>query len=192
MSVKLPSHGTGRCRLYLASPSLYFDANFIARSHTISLATNDPGDGGFQLYSKAKAGKAAVLPDSISFAEGSVIPLALDTAAVGLLTDTSEGGLGLSYPSFEPAATDKTIFVWGGSSSVGTLVTQLAVASGARVVTTASQHNFDFCKKNGASEVSRSDRQVFDSKDCLLTNSVRSSTIKRQMLWINASPLYKG
>lgn len=177
--------------MHLAFLSRYFDANFVARSHTISLATNDPGDGGFQLYSKAKAGKAAVLPDSISFAEGSVIPLALDTAAVGLLTDTSEGGLGLSYPSLKPAPTDKTIFVWGGSSSVGTLVTQLAVASGARVVTTASQHNFEFCKKNGASEVSKSVRQVFGSRDCLLTNFVRSLTIRLQMLWISASLLYK-
>lgn len=118
------------------------------------MQSSNAAEGGFQLYSSAKADKSAIIPQSVSFAEGSVIPLALDTAAVGLYTSASDGGLGLPYPSLKPSSSGKTIFVWGGSSSVGALTIQLAVASGAKVVTTASKHNFEFCKKCGASEVS--------------------------------------
>jgi NADPH:quinone reductase-like Zn-dependent oxidoreductase len=75
-----------------------------------------------------------------------VIPLALDTAAVGLYS-SGDAGFGLSLPSLSPKPSGKTIVVWGGSSSVGALAIQLAVASGAKVVTTASSHNFDFVKK---------------------------------------------
>lgn len=106
-----------------------------------------------KLLGQAKAAKSAIIPSSVSFAQGSVLPLALDTAAVGLYTATSEGGLGLPLPSLNPSSSGKTIFVWGGSSSVGALVIQLAVASGAKVVATASKHNFDLLKSWGASEV---------------------------------------
>ena len=112
-------------------------------------------DGGFALYTSAQAGTTAVLPASISFNEGSVLPLAFDTAAVGLYS-TGEGFLGLPHPSAKPSSAGKTLIVYGGSSSVGALVIQLAVASGLKVVATASPHNFDFCKKCGASEVRRS------------------------------------
>ena len=122
-------------------------------SHGVSLVTGDTRDGGFALYSSAPAATTANLPDSISFNEGSVLPLAFDTAAVGLYS-IGEGFLGLPHPSAKPSSTGKTLVVWGGSSSVGAITIQLAVASGLKVVTTASKHNFDFVKKCGASEVS--------------------------------------
>jgi NADPH:quinone reductase-like Zn-dependent oxidoreductase len=89
------------------------------------------------------------LPSKISFAEGSVLPLAIDTALVGLIGHDGQG-LGLPLPSLNPKPIGKTIVVWGGSSSVGALAIQLAAAAGARVITTASSHNFDFVKKAGA------------------------------------------
>lgn len=119
----------------------------------VSLLTSKPEDGGFQLYSAAVAGKSAQLPSNVSFNEGAVIPLALDTAAVGLYSAAQDGFLGLPLPSFDAPAANKTIVVWGGSSSVGAFAIQLAVASGAKVVAVASSHNFDFCKRLGASEV---------------------------------------
>ena len=109
--------------------------------------------GGFQNYTSVQAAKASKIPSGTSFASASVIPLALDTAAVGLYTSTEKGGLGLEYPSLDPKDSGKVVFIWGGSSSVGAIATQLSVASGAKVVTTASEHNFGFCKANGASEV---------------------------------------
>ncbi len=113
-------------------------------------------DGGFQLYSAAIAAKTVKLPDSVSFAQGSVIPLALDTAAVGLYSKVADGFLGLPLPSLNPTSSGKTIVLWGGSTSVGCMAIQLAVASGAKVVAIASEHNHKLCKDLGASEVSSS------------------------------------
>ena len=121
------------------------------------MASNDTKYGAFQLYSVASANTTAKLPDLVTFAEGAVLPVAFDTALVGLSAPASEG-LGLPLPSLDPKSSGKTIVVWGGSSSVGALTIQLARASGVEVIATASKHNFDFCKKCGATE-------VFDYKD---------------------------
>lgn len=120
-------------------------------AHVVSLASQNNKHGGFQLYTAADAGTTAVLPKNISYAQGSVLPLAIDTALVGLVGQDGKG-LGLPLPSLEPKSSGKTIVVWGGSSSVGALAIQLAVAAGAKVVTTASSHNFDFVKNAGAAE----------------------------------------
>lgn len=122
-------------------------------AHLDNLSTQKVEHGGFALYCSAPAGTVATIPSKISYADASVLPLAFDTAAVGLYSPASEGFIGLPFPSANPPSSDKTIVLWGGSSSVGALVTQLAVASGVKVVATASEHNFDFCKKCGASEV---------------------------------------
>ena len=123
-------------------------------SHAISLLSQKPTDGGFALYTSAQAGVTGIIPSSTSFTEASVVPLAFDTAAVGLYLPADQGFLGLPFPSHNPSSSGKTIVVWGGSSSVGAVTIQLAVASGVKVIATASEHNFDFCKKIGATEVS--------------------------------------
>lgn len=81
-----------------------------------------------------------------------MLPLAVDTAAVGLYSEREKGFLGLASPSLNPTSSGKTILVWGGSSSVGTAVIQLAVASGAKVVAVASKHNHELVKSLGATE----------------------------------------
>lgn len=106
----------------------------------------------------------AILPDSITYAAGSVLPLAADTALVGLVSSSGKG-LGLPLPSLNPEPSGKTIVLWGASSSVGALVTQLAVAAGAKVIATASSHNFDFVKMCGATE-------VFDYKTSTVVDDV--------------------
>jgi threonine dehydrogenase-like Zn-dependent dehydrogenase len=78
--------------------------------------------------------------------------LAISTAGQGLYDKRESGFLGLPYPSLDPKPSNKTILVWGGSSSVGALTIQLAVASGVKVVAVASKHNHEFVKKLGASE----------------------------------------
>ncbi|KAF2716815.1 hypothetical protein K431DRAFT_170342 [Polychaeton citri CBS 116435] len=62
----------------------------------------------------------------------------------------------LVYPCLLLNRCHRTIVVWVGFSSDGVLATQLAVASGAKVVTTASEHIFDLCNMCGATEVRRS------------------------------------
>ncbi|KAI1613069.1 chaperonin 10-like protein [Exophiala viscosa] len=122
-------------------------------AHLDNLATQKVQHGGFALYCSAPAVTVATIPSDISYADASVLPTAFDTAAVGLYSPASEGFLGLPFPSANPPSSGKIIVVWGGSSSVGALAIQLAVASGVKVVAIAGGHNFDFCKKCGASEV---------------------------------------
>ncbi|KAF2165501.1 hypothetical protein M409DRAFT_24353 [Zasmidium cellare ATCC 36951] len=121
-------------------------------AHQLSLVTGKPEDGGFQLYARAAAVFTAKIPDSLSYTQASVLPLALDTAGHGLYDSREKGFIGLDYPSLTPKPSGKTILVWGGSSSVGALAIQLATASGAKVISVASKHNLDFLKSLGAVE----------------------------------------
>ncbi|KAE9380901.1 GroES-like protein [Stipitochalara longipes BDJ] len=121
-------------------------------AHVISLLSNKPQDGGFQLYAAAPTFSTAIIPSNISYVEATVLPLAVDTAAVGLYDSREKGFIGLSYPSLNPTSVGKTILVWGGSSSVGALAIQLAVASGAKVIAVASSHNHELVKGLGAIE----------------------------------------
>ena len=90
------------------------------------------------------------LPNNVSFEAGVVLPLSCDTAAAGLF---QKDHLDLPLPSTEPQPTGTTLFVWGGSSSVGCSVIQIARAAGYDVVTTASERNHEFCISLGASAV---------------------------------------
>lgn len=94
----------------------------------------------------------AELTNDISLERGVVLPLAISTASAGLY---QQGFLALPLPSFEIPwkRLGRTVLIWGGSSSVGSCAIQLAVASGAEVITTASSRNFQYCKQLGANEV---------------------------------------
>ena len=118
--------------------------------HTIALGTGNTQDAGFQLYSSVPAVLTAPIPDEMSFEDASVVPLSLSTAAVGLYQKFL---LALPHPSTNPKPSGSSILIWGGSSSVGSSVIQLAVASGLRVVSTASKHNFEYVKSLGAETV---------------------------------------
>lgn len=120
-------------------------------SHPLSLLSQRPSDGAFQHYTIISTVKATHIPQNLSYTQAAVIPLGLDTAIVGLLT-----GLDLPAPSLSgPIAsqTDKTIVVYGASSAVGANAVQLAAQIGVKVVAVASEHNFEFVKALGASQV---------------------------------------
>ena len=76
-----------------------------------------------------------------------MLPLAISTAAAALY---QKSHLGLPYPSKDSKPRNKTILIWGGSSSVGASAIQLARASGLTVFTTASSHNHPLVKTLGA------------------------------------------
>ncbi|KAI3393809.1 hypothetical protein diail_3585 [Diaporthe ilicicola] len=140
--------------------------------HALSLSSGSAAHGGFQLYPKLRAATVARIPDGTPFEHAAVLPLSVSTAAAGLyLSDT----LGLQLPKVPssssssssissssisgelrvlPGTAEKeTVLLWGGSSSVGSSVVQLAVASGYGVVATASPANYDYVKSLGASLV---------------------------------------
>lgn len=105
--------------------------------------------------------KAAILPDAIQFTQGVVAAFAIEAAVCALsvkqpgtaMPGVSTPALGLPYPSLESASSNKILIVYGGSSSVGSMTTQLATAAGIKVISIASERNFNLCKSCGAAEV---------------------------------------
>ncbi|GAM39132.1 hypothetical protein TCE0_034r10429 [Talaromyces pinophilus] len=129
--------------------------------HAINLVTGKPQNGAFALYTAVPADKAAILPDTIPFTQGVVTTFAIEAAVCALsvkqpgiaMPGVSTPALGLPYPSLESASSNKILIVYGGSSSVGSMTTQLATAAGIKVISIASERNFDLCKTCGATEV---------------------------------------
>ena len=118
--------------------------------HAVALLTGSTQDAAFQLYTSVPAALVSPIPDALSFEDASVVPLALSTAAAGLY---EKNLLALPHPRTTPTPSGDSILVWGASSSVGSCAVQLAVASGLRVVATASRRNFDYVKALGAETV---------------------------------------
>ncbi|KAF2439989.1 GroES-like protein [Karstenula rhodostoma CBS 690.94] len=121
-------------------------------AHAGSLSSNDSSRGAFQKYVVVSQDAVAELPHDIALEKGVVLPLGISTAAAGLY---QKDYLALPLPSIGGSreGLNRTLLIWGGSSSVGSCAIQLAVASGAEVFTTASGSNFDYVKKLGASKV---------------------------------------
>ncbi|CAG7953846.1 unnamed protein product [Penicillium salamii] len=117
-------------------------------AHCHGLVTRNPANSSFQLYPVVTEALAAPIPDSLSFEQAVVLPLAISTASAGLF---QKDYLNLPLPSSSKAEpTGQTILIWGGASSVGATAIQLAAASGLNVVTTASEANHEFVKSLGA------------------------------------------
>ncbi|TAQ84860.1 hypothetical protein B7494_g6814 [Chlorociboria aeruginascens] len=112
--------------------------------------TGRAADGAFQQYVVLSVLMSTRIPNSVSFAEAATLPLGVMTAASGLFQHDL---LALRLPTV-PAqpASGETVFIWSGSSSVGSNAIQLAVAAGYEVITTASPKNFDYVKDLGASQ----------------------------------------
>lgn len=150
------------------------------------MVSGRPQDGAYALYTTVPADKAAILPDSISFTDGVVVPFALEAAVCALslkvpgvaMPGVSTPALGLPYPSLQNASsTGMTIVVYGGSSSVGSMTTQLATAAGIRVISVVGKHNFEFSKRCGAAE-------VFDRNDPQLVNKIVDAVGKSDFVGI--------
>lgn len=124
-------------------------------AHAWSMLTGQNEDAAWQTYVRVKAKNTAKLPENVSFAEGVVLPLVLNTAAAGLY-QTLE--LPLPEVGNKKREGEGVLVVYGGSSAVGLSVTQLATASGVRVIAIASEKNFGLVKEVGAKE-------VFDQKE---------------------------
>ncbi|ORY02174.1 chaperonin 10-like protein [Clohesyomyces aquaticus] len=149
--------------------------------HTVNLVSGRPQDGAYALYTVVPADKAAILPDHISFTDGVVVPFALEGAVCALslkvpgvaMPGVSTPALALPYPSLQDPTPSigKTIVIYGGSSSIGSMATQVATAAGIHVITVAGAHNFEFSKSCGAA-------QVFDHKDPSIVDKIIEAVTK--------------
>lgn len=109
------------------------------------LLSKDPQNGAFQQYSVVKECAVAKIPASMSFEEGSILPMSVATAAVGIFLS-----MGIPRP---PAKQHGGFLVWGASSSVGTAVVQIAVSLGYNpVVGVCSPRHSAMVQKLGAHE----------------------------------------
>ena len=114
--------------------------------HTVNMVTGRPEDGAYANYVIVPVGQAAILPDNISFTDGVVVPFAFVSAVHALsnkisavaMPGVSTPALGLPFPSLQSTPIGKTLLVYGGSSSVGSMTIQLAKATGIHVGLTVS------------------------------------------------------
>ncbi|CBF73513.1 hypothetical protein AN7914.2 [Aspergillus nidulans FGSC A4] len=149
--------------------------------HAINLVTGRPQDGAYALYTVVPANKAAILPDAISFTDGVVAPFAVEAAVCVLslkepgvaMPGVSTPALALPYPSLDDPVKPlgKVLVIWGGSSSVGSMTTQIATAAGIQVIAISGAHNFELSKRCGATE-------VFDHKDPEVVDKVVAAVQK--------------
>ncbi|KAL1598962.1 hypothetical protein SLS60_008107 [Paraconiothyrium brasiliense] len=119
----------------------------------LNIVTQNPANGGFQLYTTSAASMVSPIPKNIAFTDAVVLPLGLATAS-GALFSTEY--LGIDPPrASDPVPTgnkDKLVLIWGGASSVGSCAVQLCAAAGLTVLTTVSPKNTDYAKDIGAAE----------------------------------------
>ena len=129
-----------------------------------------PANGAFQLYCATNAKGVAKLPDHVSYTQGSVLPLAISTAATALFQKDAHA---LSHPQIDAKPTGEVVLVWGGGSSVGSCAIQLLKGAGFQVAATASGLNQDYCTGLGA-------KYVFDyAKDNVVDDIVEALKGKR-------------
>lgn len=103
--------------------------------------TGNSRNGGYQHYTVCLQSLVSPIPDSMPTANAAVLPLSITTATSGLYEH-----LKLDLPTLSATPHGKTVFIWGGSSSVGSTAIQLAVGSGYTVATTASAHNHEYVR----------------------------------------------
>lgn len=108
------------------------------------LLSKDPQNGAFQQYSVVKQCALAKIPDFMTFEEGSILPMSVATAAVGIFLS-----MGIPRP---PAKHQGGFLVWGASSSVGTAAVQIAASLGYTVYGVCSPRHSAMVKKLGAHE----------------------------------------
>ena len=109
------------------------------------LLSKDPQNGAFQQYSLVKECALAKIPDSMSFEEGSILPMSVATSAVGIFLS-----MGIPRP---PSKQQGGFLVWGASSSVGTAAVQIASSLGYTVYGVCSPRHSAMVKKLGAHEM---------------------------------------
>lgn len=124
------------------------------------LASKNPEHGAFQQYTVVQECASTKLPDSMSFEEGSILPMSIATAGVGIF-------LSLDIPR-PPTKQQGGFLVWGASSSVGSAVVQIAKSLGYTVYAVCSPRHSAYVQKLGAHE-------TFDYNDSSIVKNITKS-----------------
>lgn len=97
--------------------------------------------GALAQYTRVPASYLVPLPPNVSFIQAAGFTLAAETAWQGLFEKLGKLEAG------------QTVFINGGSSSVGAFAIQMAKARGCKVVATASAKNEEYVRSLGADQV---------------------------------------
>ena len=106
-----------------------------------------PDHGAFQEYALAQSEGVIELPESLSFEQGAVFPLAVMTALSAWTT------IGIPLDTRYTPQDKQAVLIWGGASSVGTFAIQSAKSLGFTVYATASPKHHQYLKDLGAHAV---------------------------------------
>jgi NADPH:quinone reductase-like Zn-dependent oxidoreductase len=120
---------------------------------------SDADFGAFQKFVLVNSEKVTPLPDSISFCEGSLLPMSVAVALVAWYV------LGIPRDTSYKPEDKQAILVWGASTSDGSAAVQSAKLLGFRGYATSSPSNHDYLKKLGAD-------QTFDYKSDNIVSQV--------------------
>ncbi|KAL5316884.1 hypothetical protein ACEPPN_015936 [Leptodophora sp. 'Broadleaf-Isolate-01'] len=130
-------------------------------SGVIYIQQND--HGAFQTFTILKDIATTKIPDSMSFEEGSVFPMAVATSGMAIFVD-----LGIPRPNMPISVPSSGLLVWGAASSVGTTTVQIAKNLGFKIFATASSVHHQYLKSLGAFE-------VFDYRDPSVVDKIVAS-----------------
>lgn len=141
--------------------------------HCLGLIYGGARHGAFQNFTACREATVAKIPDTLSFEQAAVLPLSISTSATALYDK-----LKLRQPTVKPTKTgNEVVLIWGGATSIGSSAIQFAVASGYKVITTASAKNHDYVRS--LVPTGNEDVKVFDYADDDLapriTNSIKDS-----------------
>ncbi len=106
-----------------------------------------PDYGAFQKKVLIPAVNASPIPESMSFNEAALLPMAVGTAWSGWYT------IGLPRETQHTASDKQGMLVWGAASSIGSAAVQIAKMMGFTVYATASEKHHEYIKSLGASKV---------------------------------------
>lgn len=106
-----------------------------------------PDYGAFQKLAMIPANLVSAIPDSMTFNEASLLPMAVATAWGGFYT------IGLPRNTHYSPADKQGMLVWGGASSVGSAVIQIAKTMGFSIYVAASEKHTAYLKTLGATHV---------------------------------------
>ncbi|KAJ3538747.1 hypothetical protein NM688_g6475 [Phlebia brevispora] len=112
----------------------------------------------FRLYNSIPADLCGKIPLNVTIDQAASIPLALDTAVLGLYVAPGRRGGANLTPPWQEGGREKyrgrPIFIFGGAGAVGQMVIQLCKLSGfSPIIATASLKNEHYLKSLGATHV---------------------------------------
>lgn len=131
------------------------DTGFTKGQRVFACGNRVNDQAGFQQYTLTTSVFTAGIPANLTYDQAATLPLTLNTAAVGLYSNTFGAGLVPPWTEFgKDKYSGKPILVSGASSSVGSYVIQLARCSGfSPIIAIASETHEGNLKSLGATHV---------------------------------------